>query len=241
MCRSAYPRDKVESIRSQDLRRLRDVLSDASSVPRTALGLAPCVIDGLAPIVGCDVAAVAAPAGSVASDPAIAVSRRSDEFEALVGEHPILRWRGRTDSWGAVTFDDVIERRELERSAVYNDLFLPFAWCETVSARVDAVDRFDFSFGRTHRPFRERERILVDLARTFFQAILTEPAGSRTLAPLTGRQTEVLELVAIGMTNAEIAERLVIAPGTVKRHLDLIYERLGVGNRTAAARFLDGR
>ena len=44
----------------------------------------------------------------------------------------------------------------------------------------------------------------------------------------------MLELVAAGLTNAAIAERLWISPGTVKKHLDNVYAKLGVRNRAAA-------
>jgi DNA-binding NarL/FixJ family response regulator len=52
---------------------------------------------------------------------------------------------------------------------------------------------------------------------------------------LTRREAEVLAGVAAGQTNAEIPAMLPIAPGTVKKHLDHIYEKLGVGSRTEAA------
>ena len=48
----------------------------------------------------------------------------------------------------------------------------------------------------------------------------------------------MLRLVADGLSNAAIASALVIAPGTVKKHLDNIYGKLGVENRTQAARAL---
>jgi LuxR family maltose regulon positive regulatory protein len=53
--------------------------------------------------------------------------------------------------------------------------------------------------------------------------------------PLTPREEEVLELLAAGLTNPEIAEQLVISPGTVKKHAGNIYGKLGVHNRTEAA------
>jgi DNA-binding CsgD family transcriptional regulator len=53
--------------------------------------------------------------------------------------------------------------------------------------------------------------------------------------PLTPREREVLALAARGATNAEIADELVVSPRTVKKHLEQIYDELGVRGRTAAA------
>jgi DNA-binding CsgD family transcriptional regulator len=55
---------------------------------------------------------------------------------------------------------------------------------------------------------------------------------------LTPREREILEFVAEGRTNAEIAERLWVSPLTVRRHLKNIYAKLGVHTRTAAAAFV---
>jgi DNA-binding CsgD family transcriptional regulator len=56
-----------------------------------------------------------------------------------------------------------------------------------------------------------------------------------TTMPLTPREREILELVARGLTNAQVAERLWLSTGTVRKHLNNIYAKLGVPNRTAAA------
>jgi DNA-binding CsgD family transcriptional regulator len=55
---------------------------------------------------------------------------------------------------------------------------------------------------------------------------------------LTARQREVLELVAEGLPNAQIARRLFITESTVKQHLYKAYKTLGVRNRREAAKFL---
>ena len=52
--------------------------------------------------------------------------------------------------------------------------------------------------------------------------------------PLSQREREVLHFVAAGLSNREIATRLVISPVTVKKHLEHIYTRLDVHNRTSA-------
>ncbi len=52
--------------------------------------------------------------------------------------------------------------------------------------------------------------------------------------PLSERELEVLRLIADGFSNAEIASKLVIAQGTVKRHINNIYGKLGVQSRTQA-------
>jgi two-component system NarL family response regulator len=53
--------------------------------------------------------------------------------------------------------------------------------------------------------------------------------------PLTGREQEILALIAAGKTNQEIAEILYIAPGTVRVHVHAILQKLAVRDRTQAA------
>ncbi|MEF3322853.1 response regulator transcription factor [Gulosibacter sp. GYB002] len=52
---------------------------------------------------------------------------------------------------------------------------------------------------------------------------------------LTDREQEVLQLVAEGLTNKQIAQRLVVSPATAKTHLARIMQKLGVSTRTQAA------
>ena len=55
-------------------------------------------------------------------------------------------------------------------------------------------------------------------------------------AGLTAREVEVLRLVALGLSDAQVAERLFVSRPTVKAHLRSIYAKLDVPSRTAAAR-----
>lgn len=61
---------------------------------------------------------------------------------------------------------------------------------------------------------------------------LSKPGQAGLIEPLSGRELEVLGLVAAGKTNQEIADQLFLAVGTVKRHLNNIFGKLDVQNRT---------
>ena len=62
-------------------------------------------------------------------------------------------------------------------------------------------------------------------------------AAELQVAPsgFTPREVDVLQLVAKGLSNAEIADQLVLSPRTVRAHLRSIFEKLEVTSRTAAA------
>jgi len=53
---------------------------------------------------------------------------------------------------------------------------------------------------------------------------------------LTPREVEVLGLVAEGLTNPQVAQKLFLSPRTVQRHLNSVYRKLGVNSRAAATR-----
>lgn len=74
--------------------------------------------------------------------------------------------------------------------------------------------------------------------RAAFRRLLEETKQNHEaqseLSTLTEREREVLDLLAQGLTNKEIAEQLVITTNTVKRHLKAIFEKLNVHTRSAA-------
>ena len=78
-------------------------------------------------------------------------------------------------------------------------------------------------------------RLTVRTARVDELVVLLLGEQDARVERLTPRQREILALVAEGMTDAQIGERLGIAAATVKKHLEAVYERLDVHNRTAAA------
>jgi DNA-binding CsgD family transcriptional regulator len=85
------------------------------------------------------------------------------------------------------------------------------------------------------RDFGDRDRALLQLLRPHLRAGYLHAEQSRHPVPsLTPRQRGILRLVAVGHTNAQIARRLGVSPGTVRIHLQNIYTTLQVPNRTAA-------
>jgi DNA-binding NarL/FixJ family response regulator len=77
-------------------------------------------------------------------------------------------------------------------------------------------------------------------ARDALEAVLRREAGSREAANLlTHREIELVRMVAHGLRNREIAERLHITEGTVKTHLRNVYQKTGVENRVGVRVFAE--
>lgn len=83
-------------------------------------------------------------------------------------------------------------------------------------------------------------RLSVRIARTGGLRLLFLDEQDMRLGRLTPREREILDRVAAGRTNADIALELEIASATVAKHLEHVYEKLGVRSRTAAAATLAG-
>jgi DNA-binding NarL/FixJ family response regulator len=80
------------------------------------------------------------------------------------------------------------------------------------------------------------EALLAPAAtRHLVDAFVSRPSlgrpDARLVAGLTGREREVLRLVAQGLSNAEIAGRLVVSPATAKTHISRILTKLGLRDR----------
>jgi DNA-binding NarL/FixJ family response regulator len=165
-------------------------------------------------------------------------------FWRIADEHPLCRHQQAYADFSATRLSDVISRRKLVNSRIYAEWFRPVgieAELEAGIARSRALTR-NFVLERTHGDFSTRDRAVLELVRPHLRRIhemtqlrraIGDPAPEE-LNRLTGREAEILELVAAGLTNAAVAERLWISPATVKKHLENVYAKLGVANRTAA-------
>jgi DNA-binding CsgD family transcriptional regulator len=133
---------------------------------------------------------------------------------------------------------DFLTRSRLRRNPWYCQVMRPSGvehelkvW---LSAPTGVARGFFFVRGPRDQDFDERDRSLLELLRPHLVAIRERWDRRRRLPLLTRREAEVLELVAIGLTNSEIAERLVVSRTTVRTHLENIFAKLDVHTRTAA-------
>lgn len=81
------------------------------------------------------------------------------------------------------------------------------------------------------------QRLTINLLRSMADRGRADlPSRPEPLAePLTARETEILQLLAQGQTNPQIARELVVSPGTIKNHVRHIIAKLEVSDRTQAA------
>lgn len=174
---------------------------------------------------------------------------------ALLDAHPVCRAHERGD-FRTLKLSDFLTRRELHRTQLYSDWFRPAGVEHELELALPSPLWHTRTFifdrrGRSTRDFSERDRLVLDLLKPHLNR-LSEQAAERKrraaeeedAAQLTAREREVLSWVAQGKTNPQIAEVLWVSPATVRKHLENVYDKLGVNTRTAAVArfigFLDG-
>ena len=155
---------------------------------------------------------------------------------------PVCRQAARTRS--AVKLTDFYSTRQWHNTAMYtdSDRLMGLEYSITVCLpralpRAAWPGRYvALCLSRGPGPdFSERDRALLTLLRPHLEQAYLEADRRRHPVPrLTPRQNDLLRLLAAGHTNSQIARRLGISEGTVRTHLENIYERLGVSSRTAA-------
>ncbi len=101
--------------------------------------------------------------------------------------------------------------------------------------RSDGLDRRLGFWRLPGQRFGESERLMLTLLRPHLARVLQTHDRAAVSAPrLTPRERETVTLLARGLTNRQIGRELGISEGTVRKHLEHVYARLGVTNRVSA-------
>jgi DNA-binding CsgD family transcriptional regulator len=166
-----------------------------------------------------------------------------DYWEARA-EHPICHYHEKTGDWRAYRLSDFVEMRRLRSSRIYAEWLRPQHVESLITVGLDSPLSHTrvFLLARSGgRDFDAADCLVLNVLRPYlamrYQAARRRAEGSVTAgAALTQRERQILALVAEGKTNARIADELYIARGTVRRHLENAYAKLGVHTRTAAVR-----
>jgi DNA-binding NarL/FixJ family response regulator len=159
---------------------------------------------------------------------------------------PALFWLLRLDPQLLVDMDADVLRRPLALELAGDRMAAVAAWSELGSPFEAAVVR---AGSDDPDELRAAFEVLGDLGATTTVAALRRDAAARGVRTvprgvrpstrrdplgLTSRQAEVLDLLADGLTNGEIAERLVISPKTAEHHVSAVLARLGASTRGQA-------
>lgn len=143
-----------------------------------------------------------------------------------------------------LAFHDCISERRFRHTGLYHEICRPFAVRDVLKLHLpsDRDRAAAFVFDTTRARFTEQDKEMLDRLVPFFirfrrnaRLRAAVAVASDKLALLTPREAVVLGRVAHGDTNQEIATALFVAPTTVRRHLEHIFEKLEVRNRAAAA------
>ena len=159
---------------------------------------------------------------------------------------PDREWLGR-----ALTISDFISDREFRRRGLYAEVCKPLGVRAVMKVFLPTGGTTGASlvFDTTRSRFAETDRLTLQrlvphlgqlrrnaLARRTYPALIDSTAAARIkLLRLTLRERVVLARAAAGETNTVIAQALFVSPGTVRKHLEHIYDKLEVRTRTEAA------
>ena len=177
-------------------------------------------------------------------DEAVSTLEALREIARLVGTAPIHACADRGEGMLATSRGDHEEGRRLLEDAVdrFHRSGAPF---DAALARIELATSL-LALGRSDAAEREAATGLASLlelgaareaerARRLHDACAADGGVQLVLPRVTAREREVLSLLVEGLTNRQIAERLVVSEHTVHRHVTNILRKLDVPSRTAAA------
>jgi DNA-binding CsgD family transcriptional regulator len=175
----------------------------------------------------------------VVSDVALS-AKHIQAFDRHLHAHPLVRSHGRNTAATTQRISDVTPAADFRRTALFHDYYRPIGVFHAMAMPIHVHRNVlvSFVFNRSGRDFSDRDRACLESIRPHLgnlYRLSDEIEGARSSGvPLTAREREVLHWLGGGKTDRDIAAILAISPRTVHKHLQRIYEKLGVETRTAA-------
>lgn len=179
--------------------------------------------------------------GASQSDPMHSVPGSLEAMHAFGTQNPI-RWRRWKPANGALRLSEQVGRRDLLRLEFYQfgmrpnglrDILKVWLWSSPESVACVQLWRHEGDFSRHDQDLLGA--VHSGLARLRREAMTTATwAGPQAEPSLTGREAEVLLLACRGATDDAIGDELGMSPGTVGKHLQHAYDKLGVHSRSEA-------
>ena len=225
-----------------------DAASDAVSFALRGTELLPWLVSSeITTLSVCD---LARNTRRVVSTQAISATDR-ESFDRYFRSHPLVQFHSTHLDGGAHRITDSLATAQFRRSGLFNEYYRKIG-IDHVVAMPMFIDRgllVSFVLNRTKRDFSDRECALLNLVRrplaALYRSLLALERPQDTAAfdklPITPREREVLTWVGAGKSDRQIADILGMSNRTVQKHLEHIYEKLGVETRTAAVMRALGR
>lgn len=174
-----------------------------------------------------------------------AISRRELEvFDRYFYDHPLVREHGRNPTAVTRRIEDLLPASAFQRTPLFNDYYcaIRIDHVMAVPIHVDRHILVSFVLNRSKRGFSDRDREQIEVIRPHLghlyrlsaRTARNDDALAEIETPLTVRERDVLDWLGAGKTDKDIAAILTISPRTVQKHLQRIYEKMGVETRTAA-------
>ncbi|GMV59978.1 hypothetical protein FBR04_01955 [Betaproteobacteria bacterium PRO7] len=245
-------------LRDADYRVALTLIGQAGEAAESVETFARCVVQSLPKLVAAELTTLSLcdlvhGRRLVAGVPQGTLSRELCEaFDRHFNEHPLVQYHAVRRGPGARRITDSISQARFRETDLYNDYYRWVGVDHVVALPLHVDDQWLVSFvlSRARRDFSDRDTAVLNAVgpalAAFYRQMKRLEAARATLpdrlgldgaatAALTARESEVLEWVAAGKSDAQIGAILNISPRTVGKHLQHLYEKLGVESRTAAA------
>jgi DNA-binding CsgD family transcriptional regulator len=201
------------------------------------------ILQGLKTLIPCELVGyyeVHAASGSIhatALPTSVLVPEGTSAITRHYRDHPLILHHIRTGDGTPRRVTDMASMRMFRGTALFSEVYRPARIGLEMAMALPAAPGVVrcVALGRDGRDFSERDLEVLHLVRPYLCETQRDLDATGNVQSLSPRERDVLALVARGKTNVEIAAVLSISPRTAQKHLEHIYDKLGIRRRAGAA------